>query len=58
MFGQVLGSDKDFLVATEFFWSCVTTWVLCVATWLSGLMQLLSRDKVFPRRNSVLASLS
>ena len=47
MFGEVLGRDKGFLVATEFFWFCVTTGVPCVTTWLSGLIQLLGRDIVF-----------
>ena len=54
MFGQVLGHDMGFLVATEFFWFCVATGVPCVATWLLGFMQLLGRDIVFPCRDSVL----
>ena len=47
MFGPILGQDRGFLVMTEFFW-------FCVVTWLSGLMQLLGRDIVFPCRDSVL----
>ena len=47
MFGQVLGHDKGFLVATKFFWFCVVAGVPYVATWLSGLMQLLGHDIVF-----------
>ena len=47
MFWQVLDRDKGFLVATEFFWFYVRTRVPCVATWLSGLMQLLGRDIAF-----------
>ena len=54
MFGQVLGRDKGFLVEIEFFWLCVVTWVPCVTTWLSGLLQLLGRDIVFPCIDSVL----
>ena len=54
MFGQVLGCDKGFLVATEFFWFCVAIGVPCVATWLSRLRQLLGRNVVFPCRDSVL----
>ena len=53
MFGQVLGRDKGFLVAIEFFWFCVATGVPCAAAWLSGLMQLQGRDIVFPCRDSV-----
>ena len=54
MFGQVLDCNKGFLVATEYFFFFVTIGVPCVATWLSGLMQLLGRDIVFPCRDSVL----
>ena len=35
-------------------WFYVTIGVTSVVTWLSGLMQLLGRDIVFPCRNSVL----
>ena len=58
MFRQVLGRDKGFLVATELFWFYVVTGVPCVATWFSGLMQLLGRDIALSCRNSVFASLS
>ena len=57
MFGQVLGRDRGFLVATEFFFFfllCVAIGVPCVTTWLSGLMQFLGCDIVFPCRDSVL----
>ena len=46
MFGQVLGRDKGFLVAIDYFWFCVATRVPCVATWISWLGQLLGRDSV------------
>ena len=54
MFGQVLGHDRGFLVATRFFWFYVATGVPCVATWLSSLMELLGRNIVFPCRDSFL----
>ena len=52
-FGQVLGHDRGFLVATKFLFLCCDR-VSCVAIWLSGFMQLLGRDIVFPCRDSVL----
>ena len=57
MFGQVLGCDKGFLIATKFFWFRVVTGVPCVVTWFSGFMQFLGRDIALSCRDSVFASL-
>ena len=47
MFGQVLGRDKGSMIAIELFLFHVVTGVPCVATWFSGFMQPLGRDRVF-----------
>ena len=52
-FGQVLGHDRGFLVATKFLVLCRDRGSLCQDMVLS-LQQFLGRDIVFPCHNSAL----